>query len=614
MNLRVYLGDWMINAGIIGFIRIIDDTTLIHIKDNYIEFDSDILYEFDNYYFDYYFNKYDICKKVKNKVSTNIEYIKIKPDKFKDGIKYIKDEFKTQSKKIEKIDTDTYNQMKNIIEQISVLNTIEQIDKLQINIDEFLKLLSKQELNRKLTLDLWKNKLSGFYGQNSFLNVSFNKLAYEEQKSIMYRDYISKIVESAFFNEYIDGNKSFEEFKEHMVSVLEDKNISDSTKWYSVIQKKYIDKGKTEEEIKKYIKDNIFSSCTLCGSETINTDDYTEGNYIPLAMSTQNAINFFYNQNNKMPICELCKLIMFCIEAGQNTISKVSREIDKGQICYKKNTIYNFINYDTDVNTLLNINDNFTKKAQIQKKESGFYSEMILDIISQNKKTSLWELENIFIVEIDSKYREYSRIEYFNIQKYVANFFVNYAQKTLINIKNANLKIEITDCILKNKSIGQAIVDNTKNCIISKKGVYSNPYDSFLAAKINLYLKLLKKGGNTLEDKNKKLNVLYNIGIEIHEKLARENSENKLNEYAYKLLNSINLGDNTAFMDIVIRLHMSIRKDVSQIFLDVMRDGELDFESIGHSFVSGLISNRYNKDNINKSSNVENSSLKREEL
>ena len=48
-------------------------------------------------------------------------------------------------------------------------------------------------------------------------------------------------------------------------------------------------------------------------------------------------------------------------------------------------------------------------------------------------------------------------------------------------------------------------------------------------------------------------------------------------------------------MDIVIRLHMAMGKDVSPIFIETMQTTGLDFESIGHSFLAGLISNKYEK-------------------
>ena len=61
------------------------------------------------------------------------------------------------------------------------------------------------------------------------------------------------------------------------------------------------------------------------------------------------------------------------------------------------------------------------------------------------------------------------------------------------------------------------------------------------------------------------------------------------------MLNSIKAGNKKEFMDVVIRIHMSMGKDISPIFLEVMQDTDLDFESIGHSFISGLISNKFEK-------------------
>ena len=96
-----------------------------------------------------------------------------------------------------------------------------------------------------------------------------------------------------------------------------------------------------------------------------------------------------------------------------------------------------------------------------------------------------------------------------------------------------------------------------------------------------------------IKKNNDKLYVLYNLGIQIHEQLKKTGEENKLSGYTYKMLNSIKSGNKKDFMDIVIRIHMSMGKDVSPIFIETMQDTSLDFESIGHSFLSGLISNKY---------------------
>lgn len=98
-----------------------------------------------------------------------------------------------------------------------------------------------------------------------------------------------------------------------------------------------------------------------------------------------------------------------------------------------------------------------------------------------------------------------------------------------------------------------------------------------------------------IKSNNNKLYVLYNLGIEIHEELKRKGEENKLSGYTYKMLNSIKSGNRKEFMDIAIRIHMSMGKDISPIFIETMQDTDLDFESIGHSFLSGLISNKYEK-------------------
>ena len=100
--------------------------------------------------------------------------------------------------------------------------------------------------------------------------------------------------------------------------------------------------------------------------------------------------------------------------------------------------------------------------------------------------------------------------------------------------------------------------------------------------------------------KNDTAIIIHGIGTGIvkravHEELKHNNEDNKLDGYTYKMLNSIKAGNKKEFMDIVIRLHMAIGKDVSPIFIETMQTTGLDFESIGHSFLAGLISNKYEK-------------------
>ena len=208
----------------------------------------------------------------------------------------------------------------------------------------------------------------------------------------------------------------------------------------------------------------------------------------------------------------------------------------------------------------------------------------------------MWQLENIFVVEIEAEYGAYSRIEYFNIKRYMSMFFTRYAEKTLSKIWDYRYRLQIVDYIMRNKDIKYIINDRLRDEI--KKGEKKNGYNSFLATQVRMILNTLKKEGKEVEDikkNNDKLYVIYNLGVQIHSELKNKGEDNKLDGYTYKMLNSIKAGNKKEFMDIVIRLHMAMGKDISPIFIETMQTTGLDFESIGHSFLAGLISNKYEK-------------------
>lgn len=592
--------------GIVGFLKILEcneDEFAIR-KNNYIEFDTENLRDFHKYYFNYFFRKYNIAESVKNRTKSAFDYLennieivfedkeaeKQRKDRIKSNIKYIKDTVKKQLDKIKKIDEKIYVETKSQYDQIDKAGTKQDV----INIKE--KLMSdieKEHINKRLTLNLFKSILSGtYYGQPSFLNVVKTALSYEEQQALMYKDYVSNIVETGFINDIMHNVYDIEQIKEYINNSKDGNITKEIEKVHTKIEKDYIAKGKTLEDIQKYLKEKVIERCSLCENEIGLTTNYSEGNFVPLAISSDNARNFFWNQNVKMPICDMCKLILFCIPAGMTTITKAVKENN----VYREKQLLSFVNYDTNVDRLYKTNINFGNKSRYENRNENPYSELILDIVEQDKQVSMWQLDNIFVVEFEAEYGAFSRIEYFNIKRHVSMFFTQYAEKTLSKIWDYRYRLQIVDYILKNKDIKYIINDRLREEI--KNGDRRNGYNSFLATQVRLILNLLKKEGNEMEDikkNNDKLYVVYNLGVQIHEDLKRNNEDNKLDGYTYKLLNSIKAGNKKEFMDIVIRLHMAMGKDVSPIFIEVMQTTGLDFESIGHSFLSGLISNKYEK-------------------
>lgn len=591
MNTRVYLNEWFINAGIIGFLRILkhNEQNFVIIKDNYIEFDTNDIKDFHKYYFKYFFDNYNIAQKMENRIEKSFNKIELllqnkeQKDELKQEKKSIKEILKKQLDKIKKIDENTYKEMLEEYSRIDKVSISEELKQIKDNLIHNFK---KENINKKITLNLFKNILStNYFGQQSFLNVVKNSLSYEEQEKVMYKDYISNIIETGTLQEIVSGKYTIEELKEKLEQKQLDENIHKDMKTvYDNINKNFVKKNKTINEISAYINNKVFKLCTMCGNEHYTTSDYTEGNFIPLAVSSENMTNFFWEQNINVQICDICKLILFCIPAGVTSIIKTAKENGK----YVEKEVLSFVNYDTSVQNLLKTNNSFGLEAKKERTQYNPYADLILDIVNQNTKVSDWQLKNIFVVEFETEYLEFSRMEYFNIKSYVAKFFTKYPEM-LKNIKDYKYRIQVVDCLLKDKDIDKLVNQRLRDAISNK----NNTIDSYLATKVKVTLQVLKKGERLMDDEvkkaNKQIGLMYAIGQEIKEILKNQNSENKLDGYIYKMLNCIKTNNKNEFTDVAIRILWSMGKDVPQIL--VKNNENIEWQELGHSFIAGLSSN-----------------------
>lgn len=614
MQTKIYLQDWFYNAGIVGFLRIIkhNEDNFVQIKENYIEFDLSNLVNFHKYYFKYFFDTYNVANTVSKRINQsfniitknleNIENKEIK-EKVKNEKKHLKELIKKQMDKIKKFDDDSYTIILDNYNQIDNVKQLEQIQTLQEIVNNINEQIKLDKVNKRLTMNLFKSILSQkYYGQPSFLNVVKTALSFEEQEEVMYKDYISNIIETNFLQEILKGKYNIKDLQEILEIKIQDELISKEVKQiYNNIIKKYIQKEKNIEDIIKYIQEDVLESCSMCEHDNTLTNSYSESNFVPLAISSDNMKNFFWNQNAKFPVCDLCKLILFCIPAGITSITKTVKENEQGKTVYREKELLSFVNYDTDVETLYKTNDNFKNNSHRDKEsENNPYAQLILDIVSQDKKISSWQLDNIFVVEFEAEYLAYSRMEYFNIKRYVAQFFRDYSNKTLNNINDYRFKLQIVDYILKNKDI-QKIINERLVEELKKENRFG--YNCYLATKIKTYLKILKKEDikdmeDVIKKANNKLKVMYMLGNEIYEKLEKENSTNKLDSYIYKMLNCIKGNRKNEFVDTAIRVIWSIGKDVPEIL--VKNNEEVDWKELGHSFVSGLTRGKYVKNEEEK--------------
>lgn len=275
MKIKIYLQDWFYNAGLIGFYRIFKDKSKLIIKDNYIELESNSLSNFADDYFEYFFNQYNVAEKTQQRIENNLKIIKQNLEKepitkeeknkineiIKTQKKYFKDTIKVQLNKIKKFDEETYEDILQAMNSIDEIREKEDTYKLE-QIQDIIKInLEKQSINQKLTMNLFKSILSNsYYGQPSFLNVVKSALSYEEQKQIMYKDYISNIIETGFLKEIIEDKYTVEQIENILKEKEQNLLTKEIIKIYNNIQKQ-IEKNKSVEEIKEYIENKALSNC-----------------------------------------------------------------------------------------------------------------------------------------------------------------------------------------------------------------------------------------------------------------------------------------------------------------------------------------------------------------
>lgn len=606
MKLRVYKGDWFFNMGIVGFLNILHEVEVkkqVIIKEDYIEFESLLLENFHNYYFDYFMKEYDVSKRVENSINYSLNYIKANPEKIKDSIKKIKDNLKKQNDKVKKFDEINYINIKDKLDTIGKIKKSDEIEELEQLTRECVDILKIKSINDRLTANLYKFIIGdNYFGQVSFFNVAKSKLELEGLKQVMFNDYLISIIYMGELESLID-KKDLDSLEKYITEKLEYLNKETSEKRISKasiktiekimkdINSKFIKKKKSIEDIKAYM--DGLDTCELCGTYKGLINDYSESNFAPLGVSNDNAKNMFWNQDSTYSICDICKIILFCTPAGA-TYTK------KNYIENEDNEFYSFVNMDTSIDDIYNTNINLKKL----KDRDNPFNDLVIDIVSENKEKSEWQLQNILFVEFKASIEaKKCKMNYFNMPTYLAKFFVNEKNSKLIqSIYNQRFKANVVDILLKNKDlkhlISKVLRDKIKDSLEDgyKNNVSSN--DIFKAIKIRALIDSYKKGVNEMNDK--KLQVVKFAGHEIHDYYVNTNSKNKINGIAYKLLNAVKVGNKKDFMDTVLRVFMSAEKSVPSVFIEIMAEKDLDFESIGHAFITGLISEKYE---VNKESN-----------
>jgi len=551
MPIEYYLGDWFYNMGIVGLLRILKfnnvDESKYSIEDNRIVLDEQLLDDFAEYYFNYFFSVYDdtqrlvdLIKKVEGQITQN------KMDKAIRNIINLENRLKNTYEKV--LDKTNYkNEYKKIIKN---LNEIEQ--SLQNNdlaslsnnstLNDLIQFINNDDVKNNYIAYMIKNRgLNIFLGQASFLNSKVKIIHQKEFVEKMEKDYILPIKNKLNQNLHI--------------------NKTDLT-------------------------------CSICG-RIVNDKNKIFNNvtFAPLGLSLEKNYNRFWNYETAMPICEECLLLLSCTAAGSVVINKMIIVNEKPKF-YNE---YSFVNIDSDIDTLFNVNEMFKQRSN----SNNPYKELMFDIVTRTQQKARWVLENIFFIEFNIKNnngntKEYKNIDlhYYNISEYKANFLLDNRTRNLLErIWPERFQLDILDDILADKNIIISTTNELRNFMQKKEGEIKadvgDPISCFNAVQLKHLLEGYRKGWNNVSTRI--INEAFEYGRELNRYFTANDAENKINSIGYKMLNAVKVGDKDEFMDNLLRTCMSIQKPIPDIFLNVLSEQRADFEDIALAFVSGFI-------------------------
>lgn len=548
-SVRVELGDWLKNASILGLLKVLESKTTntneIIIKNNYIEFDSKLLDNFE----ESYFNKLIEANKKHLSWFTIINYeqeldsfqIEGMNEKNLDRFNKILEDIKT------KIKSNSYKSAYLLLENSSFIEKSEKnLNKIKLKKNENL-------INHKEEFLALKKDLKEI--------ITYMKLP-EVKRIIAAKNVMYEIIQPFW------TNVSF---------LLKTKNKDDMYKLYKedFIEPliSFNDKDKSKA---KY-------NCFTCENKILklNKPDAFDLTWlVKTGVDMSRKSSHFWNMNGDAFICPICNLIYSCLPLGFNFLKGKGIFINNNQDVLRLKQA-NVINYDYE-NTIEEIE---------QMSYFNIIDSMNQEVINNIDK----EFDNIQVIKIDSN--NGSRPYSFNIlSKRMMNivYFNRRNLESLIKVRvkitdkyYINLYSEVVRNMYEGKNLFELI---SKLVTLNLSGNFKGIGYIYRILEINNSI----VGGK--EMRNEDLAKFKNYGIKLRKKYKDKASESKIQGITYKLLNSLKTKDSSKFMDTIINSYMYMKLEIPSDFIKAMNSTEW-LQSVGYSFLVGLQGERENKVN-----------------
>lgn len=563
----VYLDNWMINTGIIGFLNILltekeksfiienydKDELLfrgerIRISHNILEFDNDVLADNGNFaklFFQKSFEQYGRY----GRFMMRLEDIKVLIEQyFKQG------------------DQDEKNRIKKRI--INLWEYKGSFSFLEKKYEEIVG--DKLKLNNKLTDNSFDNdKLSDLL---LIINNCLNVLNMEEyhqefvENDVQY--YLSSHFaddkagikkQSGFLNVSVTGSKQEHFFKNLIEPIIID-NVDIEKDYHCIIDNLRLAKKKST---------------------------YNSG-LVPFLGHPGKENYYWLNTPNKLPLCEIYELIYWCTFAGFTDITKGT------------NIRFLFCNQDTSIIDLWISNYKLQTEFSSNEDISQPYMRFLSNLILSEKEKSSYELQNTTLIDINNTKEFYVKIHSLYISREKALFLKN---EKVNNKLTALSKTNFNDKGI-NKSIGLVVLERILQSnlnydflhYLTKQALSDNKEAVYIQRQLERvnYLILsyhhsfLNRSGYMKLLNNKERYDVYEHGRKVATRIRAGNDENKIRGMVYKFLGYQKTGNINSFMNLFMRIHMAYSLQTPTELIKSM-DNEISFNAFGYSFINGLL-------------------------
>lgn len=554
--IRISLGDWQYNAGIVGLYRILKHAgfDIIEYTDKYNNVEDKKLNRFINHeiifpsvYLENFTEKYYTYL-----IDTYIEQISYgRIIGFKEYANRVLDmeDDEIDEKVFERINDYLKNVLKYYLKSASYKSAFDLIDGAANVVNKAMSIEQVKKTNKDIDLDV-KNKIKDVCKKIIDIIDTLEENQYKKYlagKNVIYT-YIKRNWNGvSILNAQVKEKDIYREFDNYFVkpAIL------------------YLNEEKSKF---KY-------TCHTCGSKIkdLKTNlSFVNGMGFDVARKSSHVWNF----QNDIGICELCKLIYACMPAG------FVYGFDKGI----------FINSNTSIYALIETNKKLTINMQeeINKNEgSSTYKSIVEAITSRGIEGSKFELADIQVV-------------FYEKEKYVFNMLHKNILE-LIDNSSEKLKILKKGCFKENKSYiylyettVRQILDNKnmflwidkliRYSITNKADCYYHMGHVLNILEINFeYLKEVGVMGNSkyliykMKDNGNDIRVAY----------YGKGVEHKLLGISHQILNALKTSNTSQFMDVMIRMYMYVKKEIPKEVINCLKTDE-EFKVYGYAFLLGL--------------------------